>query len=195
MRVWHDGVYITAFFFPLFSPLHYSSVITLLQLLSAPLSTHIRSRFQVKPLRNIWVPTNYFVFFGGGILRPKNQSGSFCLVNVGSGLHCHCSCAFPLGWTGWAYIQCSTSTSVSVYASLIGDCLIYHSWASSYFGESKKNRACISFWTCSSHQDTGYKHESCLLSHAAASTLKMCTRKHNLLTPCTACFDSVKMII
>jgi hypothetical protein len=115
---WHEGVawwclhYCILFppFFPSALFCHYAATTTVCTIIY-PHQELISGQAFKKPL----VPTNYFVFFGGGILRPKNQSGSFCLVNVGSGLHCHCSCTFPLGWTGWAYIQCSTSTSVSVY--------------------------------------------------------------------------------
>ena len=52
------------------------------------LSTLIRSRFQVKPA-TLLIPIDFsFPFRGGGALRTRYQSGSFSLINVGSGFRC-----------------------------------------------------------------------------------------------------------
>ena len=65
-------------------------------LLPVPLSTLFRSRFQAKPATFL-IPINFsFLFAVEELYGTRYQSGSFSLINVGSGFHCLRSFSFFL---------------------------------------------------------------------------------------------------
>jgi hypothetical protein len=65
-----------------------STTLPNLSIPDVPFPNSHQKQFQVKPA-TLLIPIDLFSFpFGGGVLRYRYQSGSFPLINVGSGFHC-----------------------------------------------------------------------------------------------------------